>query len=525
MTEISAKFALPMIALVGAAALSACGAHHGMSPASMAPPAQAAFMAGPERASGEEYDAITENRFHDPRAAPLSTFSIDVDTAAYSNVRRFLNQGELPPRDAVRIEELINYFSYEYPQPTGDAPFSVVTEVAPAPWKAGHHLVHIGLQGRRVDTQDMPPRNLVFLLDVSGSMGSANKLPLLKDALTLLVEQLNERDRVSIVVYAGASGMVLAPTPGHHKQDIIGAMRQLRAGGGTNGAAGIELAYQLAEQNFDPAAVNRVILATDGDFNVGVSSRSGLIELIEAKRKSGIYLTVLGLGMGNLKDSTMEQLADKGNGNYAYIDSIAEARKVLVDEAGGTLITLAKDVKIQVEFNRDLVASYRLIGYENRLMDNRDFADDSKDAGEIGAGHTVTALYEVALRQDRDGIASAAATGEDSDVARDDLLTVRLRYKQPDSAQSALLTSAVANRPVALSDSSDAFRFSAAVAGFGMLLRGSEHRGSATFASVRELASGALGADRAGYRKGFLSLVERAGLLAGGQSAPRAARA
>src|SRR5947209_10778167 len=348
-----------------------------------------------ESARGESYAKIDENPFLEAARAPLSTFSIDVDTASYSNTRRFLSEGRLPPKDAVRIEELINYFNYDYPQPSGSAPFSVTAEVADCPWNARHKLVHIGLQGRRVSTEDMPPANLVFLIDVSGSMNEPRKLPLVKSSLRTLAEQLSARDRVAIVVYAGTSGLVLPSTPGDRKGEIIAAIDRLEAGGSTNGGEGIQLPYRVAQDNFIRGGTNRVILSTDGDFNVGVTGDDALVRLIEEKRKSGIFLSVLGVGTGNLNDSMMEKLADRGNGNYAYIDTEEEARKALGEEAAGTLATIAKDVKIQVEFNPRLVAGYRLIGYENRLLAARDFNDDRKDAGEIGAGHTVTALYEI----------------------------------------------------------------------------------------------------------------------------------
>ncbi|HYH86873.1 MAG TPA: VWA domain-containing protein, partial [Pyrinomonadaceae bacterium] len=348
-----------------------------------------------EAGGAEAYAKIDENPFLEAARAPLSTFSIDVDTASYSNTRRFLTEGRLPPKDAVRIEELVNYFSYDYPQPAGSAPFSVTTEVAECPWNAKHKLVHIGLQGKRVSNEDMPPANLVFLLDVSGSMNAPDKLPLVKSALRMLTGQLGARDRVAIVVYAGSSGLVLDSTPGDRKGEIVGALERLQAGGSTNGGDGIQLAYRVAQDNFIQGGTNRVILATDGDFNVGVTGDDALVRLIEEKRRGGVFLSVFGFGTGNLNDSMMEKLADKGNGNYAYIDGDAEARKALGEQVGGTLVTIAKDVKIQVEFNPRLVAGYRLIGYENRLLADRDFNDDTKDAGEIGAGHTVTALYEI----------------------------------------------------------------------------------------------------------------------------------
>ncbi len=472
--------------------------------------AMAAENPAPEM-NTEAYDRIRDNRFVSTVDHPLSTFSIDVDTASYSNLRRFLRQSQLPPKDAVRIEELVNYFDYDYPQPAGDRPFSITTEVAPAPWAPDHRLVHIGLQGRTIAPEALPPRNLVFLLDVSGSMEAPGKLPLLRSAFSLLVRQLGPRDHVAIVVYAGASGVVLAPTPGDQQEQILDAINRLQAGGSTNGAGGIQMAYQLAEQNFAADAINRVILATDGDFNVGTTDRGALVRLIEAKRESGVFLTVLGFGMGNLKDATMEELADHGNGNYAYIDSIAEARKVLVTEAGSTLVTIAKDVKIQVEFNPARVASYRLIGYENRLLRDEEFNDDSKDAGDIGAGHTVTALYEI-----------VAGPADPADAAIDplryqgaradapsstELMNVKLRYKAPDGDISQRIEVAVADRSEELEATSDNFRFSAAVAGFGMLLRDSPDRGAITFAQVAALADRARGADRHGYRSEFLELV------------------
>jgi Ca-activated chloride channel family protein len=419
--------------------------------------------------------------------------------------------------DAVRVEELINYFSYDYPQPQGDDPFSIVTEVSQAPWNPQHQLVHIGLQGKSIPTEDLPPSNLVFLLDVSGSMNSPDKLPLLKSAFSLLVNELDEDDRVSIVVYAGAAGIVLEPTPGDEKDAILDAITQLEAGGSTAGGEGIELAYQLAREQFIEDGNNRVILATDGDFNVGTSSEAGLIRLIERQRENDIFLTVLGFGTGNLQDAKMEQLANHGNGNYAYIDSLLEARKVLVNELGATLLTIAKDVKIQVEFNPARVQGYRLIGYENRLLDDEDFNDDSEDAGELGAGHSVTALYEV------------IPVGVDSDVDlpeidelryqdepnvptsdRDELLFVKLRYKAPTADESQLIERPVSDRATMLGETSDDFRFAAAVASFGMWLRQSEHRGRSDLSLVRELAENARGEDEDGYRGEFLELLDLA---------------
>ena len=484
----------------------------------------------------ESYDHIVENDFLAVAKYPLSTFSIDVDTASYSNVRRFLAQGSLPPKDAVRIEELVNYFRYEYPQPTGQAPFSVTSEVGEAPWNAKHRLVHIGLQGKEMARGELPPQNLVFLLDVSGSMAEPNKLPLLKRSLGELIETLGEKDRVAIVVYAGASGLVLPSTPATERAKITDALERLEAGGSTNGGEGIELAYRTARKAMTRDGINRVVLATDGDFNVGVTSEGDLVRLIEEERKSGVFLTVLGFGMGNYKDATLEKLADKGNGNYAYIDTLSEARKVLVEEAGATFVTIAKDVKIQVEFNPKHVGAYRLIGYENRMLRNEDFNDDAKDAGDIGAGHSVTALYEIIpvgvrapsgsvdpLKYQTAGASSAAA-------ASNELMTVKLRYKEPDGlvsgrrasrglpdgAESRLLSFTVDRAVRPLAETSENFRFGAAVAGFGMLLRDSKHKGSASWSTVSTLAKGAMGSDTDGYRRELLGMIDAAKRLSPG---------
>ncbi len=468
----------------------------------------------------EQYDHLLETGFKSVRSAPLSTFSVDVDTASYANLRRFLNHNHLPPKDAIRIEEMINYFSYRYPQPTGNAPFSLYTELSDCPWKKDHQLLHVGLQGKHIDTEKLPAMNLVFLLDVSGSMQSPNKLPLLKKGFNMLTEQLRPQDRVAIAVYAGASGLVLPSTPGKQKARITRAINALEAGGSTAGAAGIELAYQVAKDNFIEDGNNRVILATDGDFNVGPASQGQLVRMIEKKRQQGIFLTVLGFGTGNLKDSTMEQLADKGNGNYAYIDGPLEAKKVLVQEMGGTLMTLAKDVKLQIEFNPAKVKAYRLIGYENRRLENEDFQDDQKDAGEIGAGHTVTALYELIpagsdekvpgvddLKYQESRVTDAARTSAE-------ILTLKLRYKPPRSDTSQLLTHPLEDAAVAFEQSSEDFRFSAAVAGLGLLLRDSDFKGDLGYQQVIDLAKGAKGADPEGYRAEFIRLAEQAELLA-----------
>ncbi len=481
-----------------------------------AAPAAAPWRYRREPWNREQYASIDENPFLSVSANPLSTFSIDVDRASYSNVRRFLTQGQLPPRDAVRIEELVNYFHYEYQGPRDDDPVAIHTEVSPAPWTPAHRLVRIGLQARRVDTRGLPPNNLVFLIDVSGSMTPPNKLPLLKAAFPLLVSALRPQDRVAIVVYAGSAGLVLESTPGDQKGTILEAIGRLEAGGSTAGGAGIKRAYDEAVANFIRGGNNRVILATDGDFNVGASSDAEMVRLIEEKRKTGVFLTVLGFGDGNLQDAKMEQIADHGNGQYAYIDNLLEARKVLVHELGGTLFTLAKDVKIQVEFNPARVHAYRLIGYENRMLAAEDFTDDKKDAGEIGAGHSVTALYEVipfaaetdvvvrvpdSLRYQRPGPQRAESAGSE-------LLYVKIRYKPRDADRSRELAHAV--RDGSTRPPSTDFRFQAAVAEFGLLLRGSEHRGAADMGRVIATARGALGEDPEGYRAEFVRLAHAA---------------
>ncbi|MEO8074341.1 MAG: VWA domain-containing protein [Acidobacteriota bacterium] len=465
-----------------------------------------------DETASEKYAEIAENPFLETSRAPLSTFSIDVDTASYANVRRYLNDGMLPPKDAVRIEELVNYFEYDYPQPIGNVPFSVTTEVATAPWNAKHKIVSIGLQGKKVSLDDVPPSNLVFLLDVSGSMNDARKLPLLKDALRILVNQLTAKDRVAIVVYAGSSGLVLPST--NNRNDILNALNNLNAGGSTNGGEGIQLAYNVAQQNFIKNGNNRVILATDGDFNVGLSGDDELVRLIEQKRQSGISLSVLGFGTGNTNDSMMEKLADKGNGNYAYIDSQAEALKSLGSQVAGTLFTIAKDVKIQVEFNPAKVAGYRLIGYENRLLANKDFNDDKKDAGEIGAGHSVTALYEIVpagQAVENDGIELKYGRVQPSESSfSDELLTVKLRYKEPNETESKLLTQGLLDRGNSIENASDNLKFASAVAEFGMIMRDSHYKGNANFGNVSNLAENSLGSDLKNYRRDFLTLVGKA---------------
>ncbi len=513
-----------------------------------------------EESGAEAYAAIHDNPFATPLREPLSTFSIDVDTAAYSNMRRFLTQGSWPPADSVRIEELVNYFSYDYTPPGAEisnlksqipnqeAPFAVHMEVAACPWNAEHRLVRVGLKGNEIALDKRPVSNIVFLIDVSGSMQPANKLPLVKAGLRRLVEQFTENDRVGIVVYAGASGLALDSTNATQKDVILSAIENLQAGGSTNGGEGIQLAYALARKNFINKGTNRVILCTDGDFNVGVTNQNDLTRLIEEESKSGVFLSVLGFGMGNLKDSTLEKLADKGNGNYAYIDTLKEANKVFVEQMTGTLITIAKDVKIQIEFNPSQVGAYRLIGYENRLLAAQDFRDDTKDAGEIGAGHTVTALYEIippsklpkaetpaakslkyqpnvpspagapatdaaALRKYNPTTASADAPLVAGN-AKNELLTIWLRYKQPDSDKSdAEFEQVLVDEGHSFANASIDFRWAASVASFGLILRSSPHKGNATLDSVLELAQSAIGADKSGYREEFVSLVRSAKAL------------
>lgn len=470
----------------------------------------------------EGYATVHENGFRDVRNAPLSTFSIDVDNASWSNVRRFLNSGQLPPVDAVRIEEMINYFTYNYPEPEGTHPFSVTTAVATCPWNEKNLLMHIGLKGRSIDKGELPASNIVFLIDVSGSMDMPNKLPLLKSSFSLLVNELRPSDRVAIVVYAGAAGLVLESTPGNRKEVILSALDRLEAGGSTAGGAGLQLAYQVAERHFIEGGNNRIILATDGDFNVGSSSNAEMERLVEKEREKGVFMTVLGFGMGNYKDDKMEIIANKGNGNYAYIDNIQEARRVLVKEFGGTLFTIAKDVKFQVEFNPASVHSYRLIGYENRLLNDEDFNDDKKDAGEMGSGHTVTALYEIVPA----GRGSAVAAVDPLKYQKpasgltgpaDELATIKMRYKEPMGLKSRLFDEVVRSSEKSFVRSSEDLRFAASVAGFGMLLRNSEFKGELTYRMVLEMANGSRGEDADGYRAEFIRLVS----AASGMSVPR----
>ncbi len=462
----------------------------------------------------EGYASLSENGYKNTIKAPLSTFSIDVDAASYSNMRRFLNDGQKPPTDAVRIEEMINYFNYDYPQPINDHPFSINQELATCPWNNDNLLLHIGLQGEKIEMDNLPASNIVFLLDVSGSMDSPDKLPLLKKALKLLVQQLRAEDRVAIVVYAGSSGLVLPSTSGNKKERILNSLNRLSAGGSTAGAAGLKLAYQVASENYIENGNNRIVLATDGDFNVGLSSNSEMEDLIKKEREKGIFISVLGFGTGNYMDDKMEIIADKGNGNYAYIDNIMEAKKVLVNEFGGTLFTIAKDVKIQIEFNPAIVESYRLVGYENRLLNDEDFEDDKKDAGELGSGHTVTALYEIKLVGDKTLKSNKGKLKYQTSIlntlakAGDEVATVKFRYKKPKGTKSILLEKVIPYQSSASEEMSDNFRFSAAVAGFGMLLRDSEYKGDATYKLVTRLAQGSKGEDQEGYRSEFIQLIK-----------------
>jgi len=469
----------------------------------------------------EEYDKITENPFYDPVHTPLSTFSIDVDNASYSNVRRYLDDDMLPPKDAVRIEEMVNYFTYDYAQPRGEHPFSFKTEISECPWSKETKLLHIGLQGKSMGEEDQVPNNLVFLIDASGSMNTYNKLPLLKRSFSMLLEKLGPEDRVAIVAYAGAAGLVLESTKASKKEKILAALDNIHAGGSTAGGAGIELAYRIARENMKRNGNNRVILATDGDFNVGTTSREGILEIISEHSRKEIFLTICGYGMGNYKDGSMEEISNAGNGNYFYIDNIKEANKVFVNEFQANMFTIAKDVKIQIEFNPAVVKSYRLIGYENRVMADQDFNDDEKDAGELGAGHTVTALYEVVP------VGSAYGNKDIDDLkyqenkksvslpkdATGEICTIKFRYKPIGEEESKLIVVPVMDENISLIASSDDFRLSAAVAGFGMLLRDSKYRGDLQYEEVLALAKGALSSDKNGYRAEMIGLVQTAALL------------
>lgn len=469
----------------------------------------------------ESYKGISENGFNNAKDNPLSTFSVDVDAASYSNMRRFINNGQLPPADAVRIEEMINYFSYNLPGPTDNEPVAIHTELSSAPWNINHRLLRIGLKARTISTEKLPPSNLVFLIDVSGSMFEENKLPLVKSAMKMLVNQLRAKDKVSIVVYAGNAGLVLPTTSGDKKETIDNAIDNLEAGGSTAGGAGIKLAYKIAAENYMKGGNNRVILSTDGDFNVGASSDEDMEQLITKERETGISLSVLGFGMGNYKDSKMETLADKGNGNYAYIDNITEARKTLVSEFGGTLFTVAKDVKLQVEFNPAKVQAYRLLGYEDRMLNKEDFNNDKKDAGDMGSGHTVTALYEIVpagIKDDYSVSVDPLKYQKPEKVARNsatnEMLTIKFRYKQPESMVSKLSQAVVMDVPEAESKTSGDFKFTAGVAEFGMLLRDSQYKEKSTYDQAINLARAGKGEDSEGYRAEFIKLAETAKLLA-----------
>ena len=464
--------------------------------------------------SGESYNMYRENEYRSPLVAPLSTFSADVNTASYSNVRRILDGGHLPPKDAVFLAEFVNYFPYDYakPKPNTD-PIAYNLELGPCPWNRKHHLLRVGVQAFTLDPKEMPARRFTFLVDTSGSMSDPNKLPLVKQSLGLLIDQLDEKDSVGLVTYAGTAGVALAPTPGSEKAKIRAAVEGLGAGGSTNGEGGLKAAYELALASFDEKGVNRVILCTDGDFNVGVFDQGELVRMIEARRKSGIFLTILGYGMGNYKDGTLKELANHGNGHHAYIDSLAEAKKVFVEQ-GGALVLVAKDVKFQVDFNPARVAAYRLVGYENRLLKDEDFKNDAKDAGDMGSGHQVTVLYEIVPV----GV-DIALPGVDKSKyqiptkvdpnAPDEWMTVKMRYKQPDGNTSKELARSLKG-DVKVKDLSEDFRFAAAAASFGMLLRDSEFKGGMTYAGVIEEAQGAVGADPSGHRKAFVDLVKKA---------------
>jgi Ca-activated chloride channel homolog len=461
----------------------------------------------------EEYGALIENVFESPRANPLSTFSIDVDNASYTNIRRMINSGQKVPKDAVRIEEMINFFKYNYAQPTGEHPFAIHTEYSACPWNTNSKLLRIALQGKTLESDLLPPSNLVFLIDVSGSMGAANKLPLVIQSLKALTSQLRENDRIAIVVYAGAAGLVLPSTAGNQKDKIIPALDNLTAGGSTAGGAGIELAYKVAQENFIQGGNNRVVLATDGDFNVGYNSSSDLGQLIEEKRKTGVFLTCLGYGMGNYKDTTLETLANKGNGNYAYIDTLQEANRFLVKEFKGTMFAIAKDVKIQIEFNPTLVKAYRLIGYENRKLRPEDFKNDAIDAGELGSGHTVTAFYEIIptgvesnLFVATDDLKYTPKVAPDASL-NSELATVKFRYKKPDGDRSTEMTRVIQNIAVGAQNASPDFRFAAAVAWFGLYLRDSKLIQNKSITDIENLANTAIGQDKEGYRYELIRLV------------------
>lgn len=462
--------------------------------------------------NSESYSKFEENPFESPKKQPLSTFSIDVDNASYTNIRRFINNGQKVPKDAVRVEEMMNFFKYNYPQPIDENPFSIHTEYSDCPWNEKHTLLKIGLQGKNIPTTNLPNSNFVFLIDVSGSMSDENKLPLLKESMKVLVKELRQKDKVSIVVYAGSAGVVLEPTSGNEKEKIMEAFENLQAGGSTAGGEGIELAYKLAQQNFIKEGNNRVIIATDGDFNVGASSDEDMLNLIEEKRKSGVYLTVLGYGMGNYKDSKMEILANKGNGNYAYIDTMQEAHRFLGKEFKGSMFAIAKDVKIQIEFNPKHVKAYRLIGYENRKLNAEDFKNDAIDAGELGSGHSVTAFYEVIpVAVESNFIASNLkyTTEKNDDFKyKDELATIKFRYKKPDAEKSIEMIKTIENKSIALTNSSRDFKFCASVAWFGLKLRDSKLISNTSLVEIKKLAKSGLINDDEGYKSEFIRLVD-----------------
>ncbi|WP_264565508.1 vWA domain-containing protein [Flavobacterium sp. N3904] len=468
----------------------------------------------PVETNNESYAEVEENPFESPKTAPLSTFSIDVDNASYTNIRRFINNGQKVPTDAVRVEEMVNFFKYSYPQPKDSNPFSINTEYSACPWNENHKLLKIGLQGKNIPMTNLPTSNLVFLIDVSGSMDEENKLPLLKESMRILVEELRPKDKVSIVVYAGSAGVVLPPTSGDEKKVIMNAFDELKAGGSTAGGEGIELAYELAEENFIKEGNNRVIIATDGDFNVGSSSDKDMEDLIEEKRKSGVFLTVLGFGMGNYKDSKMEILADKGNGNYAYIDNMQEANRFLGKEFKGSMFAIAKDVKIQIEFNPKHVQAYRLIGYENRKLKAEDFKNDAIDAGELGSGHTVTALYEIIpTGVQSDFIPDAlkySKTKTETINYNDELATVKFRYKKPDGEKSIEMIQIINNSSIGLGKTSADFKFSTAVAWFGLKLKESKLIANTSIEAIKNLAKSGLSNDEEGYKAEFIRLADSA---------------
>ena len=470
--------------------------------------------------SNESNDVIVENRYQDAITKPISTFSIDVDRASYANVRRYVQRGQNPPKSAVRIEEMVNYFDYDYPQPEEDHPFSMTAEIGTCPWNKDHLLAHIGVQGKEIPMGELPASNLVFLIDVSGSMAAQNKLPLVKQSFKLLIDQLREKDRVAIAVYAGSSGLVLPPTSGTSKEVIWKALENLRSGGSTAGAAGIRLAYNTARKHFIQGGNNRVIIATDGDFNVGIRSDEEMVKLIESERKSGIFLSVLGYGMGNYKDSKMQKLADYGNGNHAYIDDLSEARKVFIHEFGGTLFTIAKDVKIQIEFNEKHIAGYRLIGYENRMLNTEDFKDDTRDAGELGSGHSVTALYELIPKSSSGPWIDSLVVAEKdkretvNKMTPDTWFKLKMRYKKPDGHISEKVEVPILHTVASLNKTSNNFQWAAAVVAYGMHLRNSRFKGDANLDLIKTLAKNSIGRDEHGYRQAFVEMLEVSPALA-----------